>query len=537
MKKFRRVITAVILLSFLLTAACSAPSSPAETKTPTSAPTKAPEQGTTGSKEDSKYGGVLKIAFSTAVDTLGYPGGLATFWENMAIDPAVETLARYDESGALIPYLAESFETDADALTLTIKLRDGVKFHDGTVCDAEAVKWNLEEFKASGRSEINDIESIEVVDPLTVVCHLSRWNNSIADNALFVAGRIVSPTYVKTNGKDAAIGNPIGTGAFKFVKWERDSKIVYEKNENYRVKGLPYLDGIEVVFLPDSTTIVSAMRTGEINAIANADSTVVDAMTADGLEPVSRPLTTGTVMFGIMPTSNDPSLPTYDLKVRQAISHAIDAEAIAQMYKNQGWAYTNQWAPPGAWSYNEKTAGYPYDVEKAKQLLAEAGYPNGFKVKGYVNSGDVKLMEITQAYLAEVGIEMEIIPVDSAKENEMTGINGTWDGLLRWAGRGEADIAPVYNRTFTDEGVRCVGGTLHPKDIKELIDGAMTAKTFEEKVRISKELSKKVIDEYCLLVPFASVSSQFYTAKKVHDTHLGYYHISHWTPELTWIEK
>lgn len=538
MKKLRKIIALVAIASlFLLTVACSGSDSPSNTTEPNNEPTQAANTDTSDVKVNEKEGGVFRIAFSTAIQCLGYPGGLATFWEHLVIEPAVETLGRYDESGALIPYLADSFDLDADSLTLTIQLRDGVKFHDGTVCDAEAVKWNLEEFKASGRSEINDVESIEVVDPLTVVCHLSKWNNAIADSVLFIAGRIVSPTYFKNNGKDAAIANPIGTGPFKFVEWERDVRIVYEKNEDYRVEGQPRLDGIEIVFMPDSTTIVSAMRAGEIDAIGNVDATVADAMGVDGLEPISRPLTTGTVMFGIMPTSNDSSLPIYDIKVRQAISHAIDAEAIAEMYANQGWAYTNQWAPPGAWSYNEETVGYPYDVEKAKQLLADAGYPDGFKCKGYVNSGDVKLMEITQAYLAEVGIEMEIIPIESAKENEMTGINGTWDGLLRWAGRGEADIAPVYERTLTDEGVRCVGGVLHPEDIRELIDAAKAAKTFEEKVEISKELSKKVIDDYCLLIPYASVSSQFYAVNQVHDSNLGWYHASFWTPEIAWIEK
>jgi len=538
MKKFRKIIALLMAVSILmLTAACSGSNRASDAAKPGTEPTKAAQTDGTGSKTNEKEGGVFRLVLPTAVQCLGYPGGLATLWDNLAVEPAVETLARYDEKGVLVPYLAESFKLDADSLTLTIHLRDGVKFHDGTVCDAEAVKWNLEEFKRSGRSEINDVESIEVVDPLTVVCHLSRWNNAIADAVLFTAGRIVSPTYVKTHGKDAAIANPVGTGPFKFIEWERDVKIVYEKNEDYRIEGLPYLDRIEIIFMPDTTTIVSAFRAGEVDAIGNVDSTVVNAMKIDGLEPISRPLTTGTMMIGIMPTSNDPSLPTYDLKVRQAIAHAVDAKAIAEMYSDQGWAYTNQWVPPGAWSYNEEVAAYPYDPEKAKQLLAEAGYPNGFKVKGYVNSGDVKLMEIVQAYLSEVGIEMEIIPIDAAKENEMTGINGTWDGILRWAGRGEADIAPVYERTLTDEGVRCVGGVLHPKDIRELIDAAKAAKTFDEKVEISKQLSKKVIDEYCLVIPFASISNQFYASNNVHDSHLGWYHASFWTPELTWMEK
>ncbi len=484
-----------------------------------------------------KYGGTFRIAYGDVLQTLGNPGALASFLEHQIIEPAVETLGRYDESGVLVPHLAESFELNADTLTLTINLPKGVKFHDGTTFDAEAVKWNFELFKALGRSEINDIERIEVVDPLTVVCHLSKWNNGIADAALFVAGRMISPTFSETYGEDATYGQPVGTGPFKFVEWQRDVKVVYERFEDYRIEGLPYLDSVEVVFMPDTSTMISAIRRGEIDAIGNVDGAVVDAMTADGLASVGRPLTSGTIMMGLMPTSNDPSLPVYDLKVRQAIAHAIDAEAIAEMNADQGWAYTNQWSPPGSWSYNEKTKGYPYDVNKAKSLLAEAGYPKGFSIKGYVNEGDVKLMEITQTFLKQVGIDMEIIPIGGAKENEMTGINGTWDGIIRWAARGDADIAPVYQRTLTDKGVRMVGGVLHPADVEDLIDAAIAAETFEEKAEISKELSRKIIDDYCLVIPYASISSQFFVKKHVKDTHLGWYHVSFWTPELTWIDK
>ncbi len=534
MKKFMKLVILLVITSLLLVSvACSGSGS----ETDTTSTAKESTQASGNETGSDKQGGVLRIAYGDKFNCIGYPAGSTTYYENQVMDAVLETLGRYDESGVLVPYLAEGFKMDADALTLTINLRKDVKFHDGTVCDAEAVKWNFEEFKASGRSEINDVSKIEVKDPLTLVLHLSKWNNAIADAALFTAGRIISPTYFKANGKDAAIGNPVGTGPFKFIKWERDAKIVFEKNKDYRVKGQPYLDGIEVVFMPDTTTIVSAMRAGEIDVVATVDGTVSDAMEVDGRAPISRPLTSGTIMNGLMPTSNDPSLPFHKLKVRQAIAHAIDKEAIVAMNKKLGWAYSNQWTPPGSWSYNEATVGYPYDVAKAKQLLAEAGYPNGFTCKGYVNSGDVKLMEVTQAYLAEVGIKMEIIPIESAKENEMTGIKGTWDGILRWAGRGEADIAPVYARTLTDEGVRCVGGVIHPADIKKLIDSALAAKTFDEKVAISKELSKKVIDEYCLLIPFASVSSQVYATDKVKDSHLGYYHISHWTPELVRLEK
>lgn len=266
---------------------------------------------------DVKTGGVLKVGTPTAVVNLGYPGKLTTSLELMYVQPAVESLCRYTKEGELVPWLCESFEADADALTLTVKLKEGIKFHDGTDFNAEAVKWNWEEFMAQGRSEISSIESIECPDEYTVVAHMSQWDNTLAENALYQAGFMFSPTYAQENGEDAANNHPVGTGPFVFSEWEKDVKIVYDKNEDYWIEGQPYLDGIEIDFIQDSNTITTAYQSGEIDIISMPTADVLTIMESMGEDAVGENGLNGgaginMVAFGC----TDESSPCKDLAVR-----------------------------------------------------------------------------------------------------------------------------------------------------------------------------------------------------------------------------
>ncbi len=486
-------------------------------------------------------GGVLKLATNASISTIGYPGGIKASIDYFCAAPSVETLCRYDETGMLEPWLCESYTEDPQAKTLTIKLKPNIKFQDDTPFNAEAVKWNWQEFSAAGRNEIAAITSIEVIDDLTVVAHLDKWNNAIADNALYVAGWMVSPTYVKANGKDAAALNPVGTGPFKFSSFEADVKLSYVKNDSYWIAGQPLLDGVDINFIGDDTTLISAMRTGEIDAVYQASADVSAAMIQDGLVPISKPLTRGIAFFGLFFDSTNPDIPTYDIKVRQAICYAIDEEAIVKLAQGDGLlSYTNQWCAPSSWAYNSETVGYPLDVAKAKELLAETKYADECNIK-LVLLGNVTMYStiatVIQTQLADVGITAEIQLVDQALSNEMTGIGGHWNGAFLSAGKCDADIAPIYARTFTDDGVRYVTGMLHPEDVVDLIDKAQSALTFEEKVEYSKQLSRKIIDDYCLIDPFATQSLFVYANAAVQDSHIAYYHACLWTPETANLKR
>ena len=488
-----------------------------------------------------QYGGVLRIGLSEELTCLGYPGRLATSWDSIYATPAVETLCRYDEEGILLPWLCESYEADSEKLTLTVKLRDGIMFHDGTPLDSAAVKWNWEEFKASGRNEINTITSIETPDDLTVVAHMSSWDNTLAEYALYVGGWMVSPTFVKAVGVDAAMAKPVGTGPFKFVEWERESRLVYEKNENYWREGEPYLDGITFFFLMDDSTMTSAFRSGEIDISFSSNRDFVDAMFASGLESISRPLNSGIPVYFMIFDSTAEDAATSDILVRKAFNHAVDMDAIINIMGGPNLLVkTNQWAATSSWSYNPDTVGYPYNPDKARELLAEAGYAEGecsidLVYVPYGTNPDVAAA--LQEMLAQVGIKGVPVPIDQTRSNEMSGIGGHWNGVFISAGRCDPDVGPIYARTFTDQGVRYVGGTLHPEELAVLIEKAKSAKTFEEKRKYSQEMSRLIIDDYCLVAPISTPISPIFAQDYVHETHKNYYHFVLWTPESAYLSK
>lgn len=485
---------------------------------------------------DVKTGGVLKIGAPSDIVNLGYPGKLTTSWELMCVQPAVEPLCRYTKEGELVPWLCESFETDADALTLTVNLKEGIKFHDGTDFNAEAVKWNWEEFMAQGRSEIASIESIECTDEYTVVAHLSQWDNTIPDNALYHAGFMFSPTYVQENGEDVANNHPVGTGPFVFSEWEKDVKVVYEKNENYRIEGQPYLDGIEIDFILDSNTITTSYQADEIDVIFGPSADILTVMDSLGEVSVAEEgLNGGSTFYMVAFGCTDENSPCKDLEVRQAFCHAVDWKMVSEAAG--GMYYTNQWAIPGTWSYNDSVEGYAYDVDKAKELLAEVGYSDGITINCYTMEGYTTLATMIQQFLSEAGITLNIQMIDQSRSDEMSGINGNWDGIILSAGRADVDIASIYERSFTDDGVRYVGGFLHPDDLVEGIANAKAAKTQEEKEQYSKEISKMVIDEYCMIAPIGIATSNQYEKNYVHDSGMARTHLILWTPEATWLDK
>lgn len=481
-------------------------------------------------------GGVLKIGFLADIVNIGYPGLSTSSNEVLAQQPAVEPLCKYTETGDLDPWLIEDYETDAEALTMTVHLKQGIKFHDGTPFNAEAVKWNWETFTAMGRNEIAAISSIECPDEYTVVAHLDHWDNTIPDQALYLGGFMYSPTYCQEVGKDEANNHPCGTGPFKMVEWDKDVKLVFEANEDYWIEGQPYLDGIELEFMPQANTLTSAYEADEVSVVPIVNGEVSQILAQYGEENKAREGVFGGSLFSICAFGcTDDSDPVSNLLVRQAFCHAVNWEELCEIAGMGTMYYTNQWAIPGTWSYNPDVAGYPYDVEKAKELLAEAGYPDGCDVTLITLEANNTTATMIQQYLAEAGIRMTIENIDQAKQDEIAGINGNWAGTILSAGRADLETASIYGRSFTDEGVRYVNGFLHPDDLVAAISGARTATTDEERAELCKAASKMIIDDYCMIAPIGISKATYFKKDNVHDDGFCQTHTVLWTPNTCWI--
>mgnify|MGYP000991806351 CR=1 FL=1 len=351
-----------------------------------------------------QYGGMLTVLAMESNSM--FPALSSTTSNRFNFSPAVEALGRRNaETGDTEPWLAESFTVDADALTLTIKLREGIKFSDGSNFNADAVIWNFDKLVEYGKaSEICSPESYEKTDDYTVVLHYTAWNNTWVD----ILGEcyIYCPAAFEANGEEWATLHAVGTGAFIQSEYVQDSHITYVRNDNYWRAGEPYLDSIKLLYINDSMTQYASFINKELDVLRNPNSSNIKQLLSLGYENAASDAPNLAGITYMMFCSGDEKSPFYDLRVRQAVMYAVDWEAMAEgIYDGLG-ASTPVFAVPGAWSYDDTLSVYPYDMEKALSLLSEAGYPNGFSTTISINEGNAANLQcaiILQAYLLAGG--------------------------------------------------------------------------------------------------------------------------------------
>jgi peptide/nickel transport system substrate-binding protein len=438
MKKLLLIlVTAIFIISML--AGCSTSTStttpPATSTPPTSSapPTTTPPAGP-------KYGGTLK-EISLAVPALvGWPPdlvGASSETPQVVFDPFL----RGDVNGNYQPWLAESYKLADDHMSITFKLREDVNFHDGSHLNAEIAKWNLDNLIAANMQPYWD--SVEALDEYTVRVNFKEWRNTMF--AAFSDGSatwMVSKAAYDLHGEDWMRENPVGTGPFKFISFSRDQSFVVEKNPDWWQPDLPYLDRYEILYVADPTTQLAMMQTGEADVIGMEPG----KMAAD-LAKIGLTVDTGIVsMFGLVPDTANPSSIWANEKFREAVEYAIDREAIA---KDLGYGYLNapyQLPTPGNPSNDPNFVGRRYDPEKAKELLTEAGYPNGAKAKIIVSSlaPSKDAVLAVQAYLAAVGIDVELDFPQWSKY--VTYLRGTWEDAALF--QVFPVLGPNYNATL-----------------------------------------------------------------------------------------
>ena len=250
-------------------------------------------------------------------------------------------------------------------------------------------------------------------------------NQSIFNVLASGAANLISPAAIK-KGKDFCITNPVGTGPFKMGSFQRDVSLRYDKFDGYWQKGKPYLDAIEWTFIADRVAAQMAFKAGQgqiIYGINPADAADLQAM---GKYTI---VATPSAVFGLVGDTGSAKSPFADIRVRQAVEYAINKEAIAKAMGYGFYKTTNQPSPRESWYYNPKVVGYPYNPKKAKELLTQAGYLNGFKTKIIIQTTTAKDMYVAvQNDLAQVGIDakLEVITPAAYAETQMKG----WDNAL-----------------------------------------------------------------------------------------------------------
>ena len=503
-----------------------APAAPAKPAAPTpAAPAPAPAAPAAPTTPGVQYGGTLKIIGVGGPAVFGYPPESDPISAG-ASRPCLDGLFYLDKNGNPLPRLITDWEVSKDGKTITCSLRKGVKFHDGTDFNAEAVKWNVDINMKSLAPFM--LTSTDVVDPYTVRFNLSQYNNSIFNQLAFTV--VISPTAFQKNGIEWTRVNPVGTGPFKFVDFKRDVYAKYTKFNDYWDKGKPYLDGIELLYFADQTTAVMAFEAGGAQIFASTSGKNAADLKAKGYNIRAMP---GITRFLAWDSANSDS-PFSNQKVREAVEYAIDKVAIAKAV-GYGFMYgTNQLCPNEYAGYNTDLTGRNYDPAKAKQLLKEAGYPTGFKTRLIATvTDDRDALVAIQTFLKEVGIEVTLDLGDRARYEQVR--REGWKNALMLGGTGTD--TNMNQRLSADLGATSpfYAPMLRPPDWQMALIQSMAARDIESR-KLKLQQLMVVTSETAFVCPLWVSYDTGAMTKAINCDYLTFHKIM-WKHSDAWLSK
>lgn len=403
---------------------------------------------------DAKNGGSIIITYKDDVATLDPAIGYD--WQNWSmIKSLFDGLMDYKPGTTeLVPDLAESYEISEDGQTFTFKLRQGVKFHNGREMTAEDVKYSIDRvvnpetqspgqgffasikgYDEAAEGKADGVSGITVVDPLTIKFELTRPDATFLHVMAINFSHVVPKEEVEKYGADFG-KNPVGTGAFKLGEWTLGQRVVFQKNEDYWNKGLPHLDTITFEIGQEPIVALLRLQKGEIDIPGDGIPPAKFQEVMNDPEQKARVVEGGQLHTGYV--TMNVNIPPFDnVKVRQAVNMAINKERIVQLINNRA-VPANQPLPPSMPGYATDYKGYAYDADKAKALLAEAGFADGFETDLYVMNTDPnpRIAQGIQQDLAAIGIKANIQALAQANViaagGEKEGAPMIWSGGMAW---------------------------------------------------------------------------------------------------------
>ncbi|MDQ0724567.1 peptide/nickel transport system substrate-binding protein [Paenibacillus sp. W4I10] len=477
-------------------------------------------QASGGGQTGQAEGGKLTFALATSPDTLDpHRSGLAVTVR--AIRTIYDNLVVQLPDGSIKPWLATEWSVSEDGKSYTFKLREGVKFHDGTPFNAEAVKYNLDRVidpatkAANSLALIRPYSSSEVIDEYTIKVNLESPSQAFLGNLSQALLGIVSPTAAQKYG-DQLGKNPVGTGPYTFVKWDENADIVVAKNKDYNWgpetvenKATPHVDTITFKIVPEEATRIGSVQSSQVLAAETVPPQNIAALKNDPNQQLLQANTVGlpyTLFFNLR------KAPWDDVKVRQAVQSAVDVESIVKtLYLGN---YERAWSAlsPGILGYDASLEGsINPDINKANQLLDEQGWvkgADGIRAKDgqkltlrYVDGSPNRekrndIAAIIQQQLKQVGIAVEV----EVTKDIATVIYQNWDYDLYGNSQVNSDPNALYAFYHTSaEGERPTLSGLSDPKIDELLEQGAVETDPDKRVEIYNQIQQYLIEQAVIL--------------------------------------
>ena len=495
---------------------------------------------TSGESGEPVKGGVLNFARSQDVDVGLNPINAPSNGSIFVIQQIFDQLVEIGEGTEVEPGLATSWNSSKDGLTWTFHLRDA-KFSNGEPVTGEDVKFSIERF-ADPKLNVNystlgeSIKDVEVVDPHTVKVHLKNVDASFLDNISMFAAAIEPKKVVEEVGDKAFSENPVGSGPFKVKEYKRGQKTVLERNPLYWRKGEPYLDGVVFEYVPDANTRILKVRSAEAQVADQIPYNQVESL--EGTEGVSVEVAKALSWTSIF--LNMTKAPLGDKKVRQALNYATPKEEILKSVFFGNAEIANSNIPPLKY-WDESIQPYPFDLEKAEELMAESSVPKGFDLELQIPSGEPVVQqtaEILKQEWGKIGVNMTIV------QKELGALESAWfegkgamattfaGGTLSSDTLSDDEIAAI---TLDPEaGLNALGTFYNNPKVNKLIEDAKSTLNEEKRAQDFAEVQKIALEDAPAVPLFFTKSV---TAVRDEVKNFQTYPIGWWPLRQVWLEQ
>ncbi len=439
-----------------------------------------------------RKGGTLNIGYDDDAKTYN-PALSVQLSERPVLYCIFNTLFAVDTDFSIKPELARAWRIEKDGLRYVFQLVDGVTFHDGTRLDAAAVKWNIDHRldPANGspqRSQLAPvIQSVEVIDPLTVAFNLAAPHPALLSDLADRAGFIMSPAAVAKYGADFG-RHPVGSGPFVFKEWTQGSSVTLQRNPSYWVPGEPYLDGIVFRDIPNHVIGLQRMIVGELDIVTSLSPD--DLRQVEGNDAIAIERAKIGRWYSLQWQVDKP--PFDNPKLRQAIAYALDRKRINDLTMRGRAVIANGSTPPGLWWSSPDEVTYPYDPAKARDLLKEAGLAPGMPLTLSVSS-DLVLRRIDQLVveqLAAIGLTVQLQPVSEAESYARVvqrAINFT---PISWTQRADPD--GLMYILFHSKGFANTTGYRNP-EVDKILEQARTSLDQEKRRDLYRQAKDQIM--------------------------------------------